>query len=113
MEWLNYYNKLVDEYQKIEGELNGLDLVLDADHNLHSEMKQQLDAFLEWKGSISSALSFIRSLSGEPTLEQLRGIHDALSEDKLGRFAIWAAALLHARCSVTRWIRSAMNWNAI
>ena len=81
-EWTRFYNKLMDEYHKTEGELDGLNLTLDGNESLHSDIQMHRHTFLQWKGSITNALSFIRSLSGTPSMEQIREIKDALNEDK-------------------------------
>jgi len=83
-EWINYYSKLRDEYHKIEGELNGLNLTLPADGNLHSEIRRYGQSFLQWKHSITNALSLLQSLSDRPSLDKVREIKDALNEHNDG-----------------------------
>ncbi len=55
--WIKYYNSLIDEYQKIEQEINGLDLNIDAENNLHLEIKHYRHEYMQWMQSMSDVLS--------------------------------------------------------
>ena len=87
IDWIKYYNKLINEYHKIEHEINALDLIMDSQYNLHSEINQYRQEYLQWKQSISNLLSTVYS-SDYITRDSLQNIKNELQQNKYYEYPI-------------------------
>ena len=68
LEWIRFYNKSVDEYHKIEGEINGLDL----EQTLHSQIKQHRKEYSQWIKAQTVILSKCISSGSDESIDEAK-----------------------------------------
>ena len=78
-DWINYYNKLINEYKKIELELNALSLNIDDDNNLHLHIKNYRHDHLQWVEYINDTLNKLHQ--NEITYTSINKMKDRIIND--------------------------------
>ena len=71
----------MNEYHKIEQEINGLDLNIDTENDLHLLIKQHRDQYLNWKQFTADTVSNVY-LDQNVCYEMLQSMKDQLNNNK-------------------------------